>query len=153
MKFVDLFYIGKGLPAVEWENQRQKAFEQEFASIAKNRMSLWQPNNDFSQIGKRFLLGIFTWNYYDFYLLDCINNSLIKKSTDEFFEILDIDNFTSLEELQSVFGDSKPDQSPILGIWEDGILSKTLWSWDTRNFLIEKFDFKWQPPKYWLNPQ
>lgn len=151
MKFIDLFSLGKNLPPVEQQIFIGNFFGKEFASITENRMSLQKFDNNVSKTGVKFLLGVCpSWNLYDLYLLDCINDSLQKKSFDEVFEVVDLDDL-SRSEIEKIFGDIKPNQPPILGIWKDGILQNSFGGWEAKNLLIEKFGFVWQPPKIWLN--
>jgi hypothetical protein len=96
--------------------------------------------------GKRFLLGVYpSWNFYDLYLLDCINDALKMESRSEIFEVFNLDAVKNLSEMQSVFGGITPQQEPILGFWEDGILLKSLWGWEAKNFLIDTYKFVWSP--------
>jgi hypothetical protein len=154
MKFIELFLRQNNLSAVEQQNLHGKLFQQNFELIAENRLSLWDFEKVCLQNKTGFLLGVTpSWNYYDLYLLDCINDSLKKKSINEVLKIFDLDQIGNLENLQKIFGNINPKQPPILGLCNKGVLSKSLWGWDAINFLIEKFDFVWQPPKLWLNKQ
>ena len=154
MKFLDLFSAGNNLLPVEQQDFRGNLFQTKFNLIAENRMSLTKLRKIFSKNKTKFLLGVCpSWNLYDFYLLDCINDSLKKKSINEVFEVFDLDRAGNLEDLQKIFGNIKPRDTPILGIWKNGLLSKSLWGWDAKNLLIEKFNFIWKPPKIWSNQQ
>jgi hypothetical protein len=157
MKFIDLFSLGRNLFPVKHDKEKLRAalaertnlqartFVEKFDSIVENRMSLWQPGDSFSKVGTRFLLGVCPiWNGYDAYLLDSLSDSLKKKSIKETLDVLNLDCINNLEDLQKNFGDI---DTTILGIWEDGVFQKSLWGWDAKNFLTEKFAFVWDPPK------
>ena len=148
MKFSNIFSLGSPLLPVEQQIFRGKVFEQEVASISKNKMSLWKFDEEFSQPEIRYLLGVCpSWNRYDLYLLDCINDHLATKTANEVLEVFDLDSPENLENLPKIFGNNKPTQPPVLGIWEEGVLIKCLWHWNAINFLMEKYEFEWQPPK------
>lgn len=151
MKFIDIFYEGKNLPPQEQQTFKSKIFEREFASISQNTMTLWQLGDELPRTETSFLLGVCpNWNLYDLYLLDCINDSLKKAAQSEFIGVFDLDSL-SIEDLLKIFGNIVINAPPILGIWEDNLLQKSLHNWDAKHFLIEKFDFEWQPPKIYLN--
>ena len=152
MRFIDLFLRQNDLSPIEQQNLRGKIFQQNFELIAENRMSLWNFGKVCLQSKSGFLLCVNpSWNLYDLYLLDCINDSLKKKSINEVFKIFDLDQIENIENLQKIFGSINSKQPPILGLCEEEVLSKSLWGWEAITFLIEKFDFMWQPPKLWSN--
>ncbi len=152
MKFSDLFDLGKDLLPEEGQKLRGEMFELKFLEISQNRMQLWKENHKNSAIKTNFLLGVCpSWNFYDLYLLDCINDVLKERNSDESLEILDIDSLSNLNDIQNLFGDTEPKQPPILGIWEKDVFLKSLWGWEAKNFLIDKYKFVWSPKPPYIN--
>ena len=160
MKFSDLKFLGRNLFPIKHSLEKlqaataerfelqERTFVERFDSISKNRMSLWNIGDSFPKVGTRFLLGVCPiWNLYDAYLLDCINESLSRNPIDGVFQVFNLDNLMG-EHPSKIFGNTEKTvtDTVVLGIWEKGILSKSLWGWDAKNFLIEKFNFVWQPP-------
>lgn len=144
MNFTDIFSEGSRLKnPLKQEILRAEFFERRFDSIAKNHLRLWRTNQETLNDNRNFLLGIFpSWNFYDLYLLDRINNSAIKN---EVIDVINLEVFTDLNEFKNIFGSTEIKQPPVLGILENGVLLKSLWNWEAKNFLIEKYSFIWSP--------
>lgn len=148
MKFSDLFYLGKELSPYEQQKLQGEMFMLKFPAISQNRMRLWKGSHKDHLTETKFLLGVCpSWNFYDLYLLDCINKALKELDSDENFEVLDIDSFSGLNEIQKIFGDIESKQPPILVIWKEDVLLNSFWGWDAINFLMHKYKFIWSPPE------
>lgn len=83
------------------------------------KFHLWTPDQVASAQGSRLLLGVATWSGYDMNLLDLIEEA---PDTGVRVEVLDIDAFTSADELARLFPGIPFFQPPLAGHWVDGKL-------------------------------
>ena len=145
MKFTDLRFLARTAAPAEQLRFRVELFARDFDSIAQNRISLWEGIREIPSVGKFFLPGVCpSWNFYDLYLLDCLNSALMQKSRQ--LAVLDLDNCDLLK-IQDIFGMTAPQHPPMLGVWEDGVLIESGDGWKARNRLMSEFGFSWQPAK------
>lgn len=140
------------LNPAEQQIMRGERFQTEFSLISQNRINLWKLDQEIPLTEKRYLLAVCpSWNFYDLYLLDCINDALKEIQEKEIFEVTDLDLIGNLSNIKEIFGNIEPKQPPLLGIWKKGILVKSFWGWEAKNFLIDKFKFVWSPNPPYIN--
>jgi hypothetical protein len=96
--------------------------------LSEGHLNAWHLGEPTQAEGQRILIGIVRWSAYDLRLLDSLNHAFSSKFREnERIDILDIDaagrssgNWDFFE--QVIPGIGKIYQTPIVGIWENGML-------------------------------
>lgn len=86
------------------------------------KLHLWAADQTALAHGSRLLIGVATWSGYDMNLLDLIEEA---PESGVRVEVLDVDAFTSVDDLSRLFPGTTFLQTPFVGHWVDGELVET----------------------------
>ena len=83
------------------------------------KLHLWAPGQPTSDVGPRLLIGIAVWSERDLELLDVIENAT---HTPVRIDVFNLDQCRSPDEIRRyVPGVEVPQQSPLVGLWNDTV--------------------------------
>ena len=119
--------------------------ESEFRTLLNaSRTKLWKPGDPIYRNGIRFLVGVATWSRQDMRLLDNIEKALLEHKYDN--DRVDIFDFWSECHIQEELDRYIPGMeinaifhSPVVGRWENGILTAKTSGFRGRNLLLSYF--------------
>jgi len=98
--------------------------------LDESRLNLWTPQDCIIlKTGKRLLLGIASYSINDLKLLDTLNQAFVNKTLRiECVDVFNVINGYTMEDFEKYFpGIGKVYQTPIAGMWEDGLLKDISW--------------------------
>lgn len=126
--FADLLKYESQSPGLIAEQQLRAA--KEFPSVvAKSRLTYWHCGDPISDTGERFLVGVAaSYNQFELGLLDQINEKLGAKALVPKPRRVDVFNVDDIQgsNLESYFPGLKvANNTPLAGVWRDGILLET----------------------------
>ena len=111
-----------------------------------SRMKSWKPGDPIYRNGVRFLIGVATWSHQDMRLLDNIEKALLEHKYDN--DRVDVFDFWSECHTQEELDRYIPGMdigaiyhSPVVGRWENGILSVKSSGFGGRSVLLIYFGF------------
>lgn len=91
--------------------------------VAKSHLHLARPDEPIPAKGLRILLGIATWSEYDLRLLDVVNDALSESNRPHMtVDVFNIGGLQSGDFEKLIPGLGPIYQTPIVGIWRDGVL-------------------------------
>ena len=106
--------------------------------LSAHGMRLWRPGESYSLVAERYLLGVATYSVDDLKLMDMVDfdmrNGRFGEASLDFFDMSRIKRMAEFEEY--IPGITPVNQSPILGVWRDGILVERLQGYAARRRLI-----------------
>ena len=124
--------------------EHQGRMNREFPGlIAGSRMRLWKPGDPVLSQGSRFLIGVELTSRSDLRLLDALDIAMRATRRNDRVDVFDCFN---LEENGTVdferyipgIGDVLG--TPVVGVWEDGLLVSREQGWRARKLVIDAFD-------------
>jgi hypothetical protein len=92
--------------------------------VATSPFHLWRPGDPIFTEGNRLLLGVATWSGYDMRLLDVIQQTLADRQvTGLRVDVFNVEACQSPESFEHFIpGVGVVYQTPVAGLWEDGVL-------------------------------
>ncbi|HKE55315.1 MAG TPA: hypothetical protein VKB46_01395 [Pyrinomonadaceae bacterium] len=106
--------------------------------LAESKLRNWSPGMPISGQGERVLIGIATWSIYDLKLLDSVQDSTVRFPTDRVIDVFDVDQCKSSEDFDLyVPGIGMVYQTPIVGVWRQGVKVSSAWGASGRELLKE----------------
>lgn len=136
MKFVNLADADPSMSPAERQQQAAERFE---TLVRQSTMKLFTRGESGPSRGVRLVIGVApAWNGYDRLLLDLIDTKLTENPRDDLVvEVFDSDSCESPAELgQYIPGIESATAWPLLGIWEDGRHTESLWGLDARQRIL-----------------
>jgi len=132
MKLVDLFFESMHmLPG----DQQQYVISQFSKRVQDSGMKLWEPGDSIQHRGKRFLIGVAEFSREDLELLD----ALFELSDGSQLDVFMLSKCKSQSDIERYVPDVGPVyQSPVVGIWEDGILVAKASGWQAKQILTKE---------------
>ena len=111
--------------------------------IAASRMNWWTPGQPVASAGHRLLIGVAVWSGYDMRLLDFIDAALahppVANLTVDVFDADAVRPPTLFEPY--IPGIGEVFQTPIVGLWVDGVLTKKDSGYAGRKIVADLFGF------------
>lgn len=100
-------------------------------------MDLWHRGDSIPQSGKRTLVGIAPYSRYDFQVLDeLLKMQQAQERTFGCLQVFDMLDCKEMKELDDyVPGIGTVRQTPVVGVWIDGVLVEKEWGWKGRQLL------------------
>jgi hypothetical protein len=137
-RFAGLLEANIGLPPGE----QQRLASERFASVAgKSHMKIWQPGETFPRNGVRLLIGVATYSVPELEMLDNLEAQLSRLRTGHeivhLFNVLDCAKAEDFE--RYVPGIGKVYQTPVLGLWEDGVLKERAQGKAARDLVTQRY--------------
>ena len=108
--------------------------------VSRSNFRLWRPGDEIPVGGIRLLLGVATYSSSDMSLLDALNERLGVAADErvDVFNMLDCESPADFDNyipgLKRVF------QSPVLGVWDDGVPKEALSGKAAADFLIGRYN-------------
>ena len=138
-RFSSLLRADVGLAPGE---QQRLAYERFPSTVANSPMSLWRQGETIPTNGTRILIGVATYSIQDLSLLDSIESKLsIKTGRQETTQLFDVLKCTDMDDFEEyVSGIGKVFQTPVLGVWESGILQYKAAGWSARKWLSVHYE-------------
>lgn len=107
--------------------------------VASSNLNMWKPGDPFPQKGRRLLIGIAVYSTVDLCLLDALNEMLTSNGLDsDHFDVFSVLNCRTMSDFDNyvptigmVF------QTPVVGVWEDGVLMERASGTAARELLCE----------------
>lgn len=135
-RFADLLQQDSGLPVAEQQAGANRRFPD---LLAVSGLHLWKAGDPLPVKGKRILLGIAPYARLDLQLLDLLSELLGRADTClprvEVFNILDCRTMEDFDKYVSGIG--KVYQTPVVGIWEEGVLKEKAWGKPARDLIAQ----------------
>jgi hypothetical protein len=119
-------YVSAGLPA----------------ALAGSPVSVWQPSSSGSSLGRRVVLGIATHSLPDLELLDALAVTLSERHHNhgDLVEVFDVVTCTNMKDFEDrIPGIGEVFQTPVVGIWENGVLIQQGSGARARQIISERF--------------
>jgi hypothetical protein len=136
MMFRDLL-LGTSAKPEELQRLAAKRFPEEARG---HGIRLWQPGDPYASVGRRYLLGVAAgYSLQDLQLMDELDLRLRDGWLgDAHLDVFDMSEMRAMEDFEKYIPGITPVyQSPILGIWKDGVLVERLRGSRARNRLLE----------------
>jgi len=141
-RFIDLLNEQYKLPAdeqAEWATARIERM------LIERRILVWHLGDSIPKASRRVLIGIVPWSAYDLRLLDSLTRACARADDSrEQLEIFDVDaagrasgGYDYLE--RTIPGIGKIFQTPVVGVWENGILTQKASGAAGRDLIIDRY--------------
>ena len=120
------------------EDQQRRASEWFPTVLASHGISLWRPGDPFPPIGVRYLLGVAArYSIPDLDLLDELDAKRRQGSLSAHRDVFDTSLLQKMDEFEEYIPGIAPVvQTPVLGVWVDGILRERLQGLRARNRVL-----------------
>lgn len=104
--------------------QQRIACERFHAAAARSLMPFWRLGETFPIKGTHVLLGVATYSLEDLRLLDVLESKLSNQAgRRETIHLFDVSACSEMEDFERYLpGIGKVFQTPVVGLWEDGVL-------------------------------
>src|SRR5262249_27284589 len=114
--------------------------------VAESRLHWWSPGNPVCERGKRLLIGVATYSEYDMRLLDLLDDALGESRCSsihvDVFDVLDCPTMDDFD--RYVPGVGIVLQTPVVGVWENGVLKdKGSGAPAREKLVVEPFHLDW----------
>lgn len=120
-------------------NQQEYARKQFPELVSRSNFQLWKLGDEIPNNGQRLVLGVATYSNSDMRLLDALDET-VGVGTEERVDVFNVLDCKSQSDFDMyVPGIAKVFQSPVLGVWEDGTLKRTLSGNEARDFLVDRY--------------
>lgn len=137
--FVDLLELNSNLPPSE---QQQRASEQ-FPSVVENtHMEIFRPGEELPTSGAHIWIGVASYSIPDLVMLDTIEAKLSREPCgNDTIHLFDVSAFTDSRDFEKYLpGIGRVYQTPVIGIWEDGVLKEKASGVTAKNWLMQRYD-------------
>src|SRR5260370_24286501 len=125
-KFVDLLRTDRSQSVAD-----QQAYASQQLPVLLSRTSLrkWRPGEAISAKGLRMLLGVAVYSPFDLELLDLLNEKMSPANNSSIqVDVFDVLECPTMEDFSRYIpGIAKVYQTPVVGIWKDGVLFDQAW--------------------------
>jgi hypothetical protein len=109
-------------------------------ALKNSGLGIWKRGDPIVVSGRRLLIGIAPYSIYDLRLLDAINDRTASGEISDRIDVFDILNCEKMTDLDSyVPGIGIAYQTPVVGIWIDGILKQKCSGHQARQLLISMY--------------
>ena len=120
-------------------SQQEYARKQFPELVSRSNLRLWKPGDEIPNNKPRLLLGVATYSDSDMRLLDALDER-VGVGTEERVDVFNVLDCKSQSDFAKyVPGISRVFQSPVVGVWEDGTLKRSLSGSEARHFLIDRY--------------
>jgi hypothetical protein len=133
-KFVELLRIDGSQSVAD-----QQAYASQQLPILLSGTSLhkWKPGDAISTKGLRMLLGVASYSPFDLQLLDLLNEKISPANNSSIqVDVFNVLECTNMEDFSCYIpGIAKVYQTPVVGIWKDGVLFDQAWGRAARDLI------------------
>lgn len=129
MKLADLFFESMHMKPADQQRYILSELPKRVQDVG---LKLWKPGDPIQNRGRRFLIGVTEFNREDLELLDKLRE-LSETSQLDIFILSECKSQSDVEVY--VPGVAMVYQSPVVGIWEDGILTAKASGWEAKQIL------------------
>lgn len=138
MKAVELFEAAKRFSP---EDQARYITSRLAETLEGSPVSLWRVGDPIPSAGQRTLLGIAPYSLPDLQLLDALRETLERKPDRQgTVQIFDVLNCATMGDLDAYIpGIGRVYQTPVVGIWEKGVVVQKGCGAKARLFIVEKY--------------
>lgn len=108
-------------------SQQQQLASELFPSVVENsHMQLWRPGEGLPSGGTEIWIGVASYSIPDLEMLDDIEAKLSRQNAeDETIHLFDVSAFPEFRNFEDLLpGIGKVFQTPVIGIWEGGVLKE-----------------------------
>jgi hypothetical protein len=110
------------------------------AVVGESPFRLWKPGDPIARQGTRILIGVATWSGYDMQLLDMLEEALSRAKDAPLVEVFNAGILTSAEAFEDYIpGLPPPMQMPVVGVWQDGVLTERAEGYFARDLVARMF--------------
>ena len=141
-RFIDLLTEQSKVPAEErpeWVTSQTKEL------LSRSSLNAWHVGDPIPVVDHWVLIGIAAWSGYDLRLLDVLAQARAKPGAQERIAVFDIDvegnasrGYDYLERI--IPGLGKIYQTPVVGVWESGILKQCGSGFAGRNLIVDRYN-------------
>ncbi len=137
-KFIDILNGNFGLSPAE---QQLYAQEQFHIVIANSNMGLWKLGDPTNCNGRRVIVGVAVYSVPDLQLLDALNEMLFSSDLrNDCVQVFSVSECQAQEDFEKyVPGIGKVFQTPVVGVWEDGLLVDKAWGAAARDMISQYY--------------
>ena len=138
IRFADLLELNANL----LPGQQQQRAAQEFPSVVQNsHMEIWRPEEELPARGAHIWIGIASYSIPDLEMLDAIEAKLSREPTqNETIHLFDLSSLTDIGDFEKYLpGIGKVYQTPVIGIWEDGVMKEKASGTAAKNWLVQRY--------------
>jgi hypothetical protein len=136
MRFQDLLSsVESGSPA----EQQHRAARQFPDEVRAHGMRLWRPGDSYNSTGVRILVGVAAgYSLYDLQLMDDLDLGIHRgRLSSVALDVFDMSAIETQHELEAYIPGITPvNQTPVLGIWTDGVLRERLQGFSAKQRLL-----------------
>ena len=139
MKTVQLFEEARRLPPGDQPGYVSTRLPE---ALVDSPISVWQRGQSISSMGRRTLLGIAPYSLPDLELLDAVTEALKQRGPDreDLVQVFDVLTCKSMKDFDDCIpGIGQVYQTPVVGIWEDGVLIEKGSGAKARQVVIERY--------------
>jgi hypothetical protein len=121
-----------------WPPDEQADAERRFPdTVARSHLRLWSPGQAIPARGKRLLVGVATYSPSDLRLLGQIDEAVSRGTVPVQVEVFSTRLCPAHEDLDRYIpGIGKVFQTPVVGLWEDGVLRDRAWGKAGRDLIV-----------------
>ena len=138
MKAVQLFEEARRLPPKDQPGYISMRLHE---ALAGSPISVWRRGESIPGVGRRMLVGIAPYSLPDLELLDAIKEALKQKpSCEERVQVFDVLTCASMKDFdECIPGIGQVYQTPVVGVWEDGVLVQKASGAKARQLTLEQY--------------
>lgn len=138
MKMMELFQRAQKLPPSQ---QSLYVSAHIPAIVREGNLKMWSADSAIPTIGRRTVIGIAPYAVLDLKLIDALQQATSEPTSEEeqieIFDILACAHMKDLEDRVPRIGSVS--HTPILGVWENGVLTDTLSGAKARQLLVSRY--------------
>ena len=110
-------------------------------ALSGSHLNYWRLEDSLPNTGRRTLIGVAPYALPDLELLDSLEEWLSKsKSPDERVDVLNVLVCAATDDLERCFpGVGRVFQTPIVGVWENGVLCQTASGAAGRQLVVSRY--------------
>jgi hypothetical protein len=140
-KFVDLLQNGEGQSVAD---QQAYASQQLPILLSGTNLHRWSPGQAISAKGLRMLLGVAPYSPLDLQLLDLLNEKMSAANNSSIqIDVFNVLECPTMEDFSRYIpGISRVYQTPVVGIWKNGVLVEQAWGRAARDLISRVLDLK-----------
>jgi hypothetical protein len=137
--FIKLLTEDLGLSVQEQQEHANREFAER---VINSNLHLWKPGDPYPDKGRRTLIGVAaSYSIPDLQLLDAVDEKLdrVEYGNDR-VDVFNVSDCKTMEDFEGyVPGSGNVYQTPIVGIWEDGILKQRAWGEPARDAIRQLY--------------
>ncbi|SRR5258706_9547759 len=141
MRVTQLFEDARKLPPGDQVGYISERLDE---ALIDSRISIWRRGEPVQRTGHWILLGIAPYSLPDLQLVDELREGLKQGSrSDESFQVFDVLSCSTMNDFdECIPGIGSVYQTPVLGIWENGVLVEKATGAKARQLVIERCGLK-----------